>query len=569
MMDAHQQQLLRRSLLVIKQVVCVASFFRVVATMATFFSLQVNLYPEIDDLNRSELLKTIYLGEKVHSASSGHEADASSSELHQLESGDPIRVPIVCCDSFCLSQAPSISYENTSSRFVAVFCPSTLVDTALEQARPPNLRRVGSDEQPLQYSIVEWIDNPTKLSEVLLSLIHPFLSQNFTIQAILTSMCDYQKTKTLAKPHTAVSLVVLNLTHCPYASIIDDLLDATNCDVIRSGPEAILKILLLCNVEFHSLYDDGKVNSFVIASKEATTNDTAVEIPVCAVCLHRIDPSRLGLPRPRSHQLCSKFCPRSNKDSDILCARQRLLQPWPHPCYCEACHVIWNYWKKSDAFSSVVDVLGSGANEGNVTCTDCGMRETLWVCLTCGFVGCGRYSNKHAAEHNSKTRHPFCLELSTLRIWSYVDSEFVHRLDFLECPFSLQNRPLQSPNGHLLSAAFPASLASAGTASSQMTSLDRLEAGDDSFTYSDNGILSSSIGAPRDPALFRQSSVENYDRIIASSFASVDEKTPKKATMIGEEYEVLLQSALEEQAQFYEGEISWLRATLTGIFCGF
>jgi hypothetical protein len=33
------------------------------------------------------------------------------------------------------------------------------------------------------------------------------------------------------------------------------------------------------------------------------------------------------------------------------------------------------------------------------------------------------------------------------------------------------------------------------------------------------------------------------------------EKTPEKATMIGEEYEALLQSALEDQAQHYEGEI--------------
>lgn len=45
--------------------------------------------------------------------------------------------------------------------------------------------------------------------------------------------------------------------------------------------------------------------------------------------------------------------------------------------------------------------------------------------------------------------------------------------------------------------------------------------------------------------------------------ASSESKTPKKATMIGEEYEALLQSALEEQAQHYEGEITHLRARLT------
>jgi hypothetical protein len=56
---------------------------------------------------------------------------------------------------------------------------------------------------------------------------------------------------------------------------------------------------------------------------------------------------------------------------------------------------------------------------------------------------------------------------------------------------------------------------------------------------------------------------------VASSnhgFAMDEEKAPKKATVIGEEYEVLLQSALEDQAQHYEGEISRLRAELTGEF---
>jgi chromosome segregation ATPase len=44
---------------------------------------------------------------------------------------------------------------------------------------------------------------------------------------------------------------------------------------------------------------------------------------------------------------------------------------------------------------------------------------------------------------------------------------------------------------------------------------------------------------------------------------SFDETSPKKAFMIGEEYEALLQSALEEQALHYEGEITRLRAELT------
>jgi len=45
--------------------------------------------------------------------------------------------------------------------------------------------------------------------------------------------------------------------------------------------------------------------------------------------------------------------------------------------------------------------------------------------------------------------------------------------------------------------------------------------------------------------------------------SSEAEKSSKKAVMIGEEYEALLQSALEDQAQHFEGEITSLRAELT------
>jgi len=59
------------------------------------------------------------------------------------------------------------------------------------------------------------------------------------------------------------------------------------------------------------------------------------------------------------------------------------------------------------------------------------------------------------------------------------------------------------------------------------------------------------------------SSPSNEDRLVAAGLASMDNKTPQKTSLIGEEYEALLQSALEDQAQHYEGEIARLRADLT------
>ena len=183
----------------------------------------------------------------------------------------------------------------------------------------------------------------------------------------------------------------------------------------------------------------------------------------------------------------------------------------------------------------------------------CGMKETLWVCLTCGFVGCGRYSSKHAVQHNSDTRHPFCLELSTLRIWSYVDGEFAHRVDFLECPSSpplLQ--PWVQPQPPRRSSFAASAMDAAAICAGDGSTTDLNQYASSSMTRAS----SNSRNTPYDMTL------DDYERMIAANFASVDEKSPQKATMIGEEYEALLQSALEEQAQHYEGEITSLRAHL-------
>lgn len=144
------------------------------------------------------------------------------------------------------------------------------------------------------------------------------------------------------------------------------------------------------------------------------------------------------------------------------------------------------------------------------------MHKTLWVCLTCGFVGCGRYSNKHSVQHFHETHHPYSLELATLRIWDYAhEDRFAHRTDLLECPCCL---PLAQP-------------------------------------WVSRGINGTTATATATRAGIPLSS--------AAQMPPSFEKTPKKATMIGQEYEALLESALEDQALHYEGEITRLRAELT------
>ncbi|GJP39568.1 hypothetical protein CLOM_g23924 [Closterium sp. NIES-68] len=61
-------------------------------------------------------------------------------------------------------------------------------------------------------------------------------------------------------------------------------------------------------------------------------------------------------------------------------------------------------------------------------CAVCGSQDSLWICLICGFVGCGRYQGGHAESHFKASQHCYSLELSSQRVWDYVGDAFVHRL---------------------------------------------------------------------------------------------------------------------------------------------
>ncbi|XWS11732.1 hypothetical protein CRYUN_Cryun37aG0025200 [Craigia yunnanensis] len=64
----------------------------------------------------------------------------------------------------------------------------------------------------------------------------------------------------------------------------------------------------------------------------------------------------------------------------------------------------------------------------NSTCFICQTTENLWICVICGFVGCGRYKGEHAIIHWKETQHCYSLELETQRVWDYVGDNYVHRL---------------------------------------------------------------------------------------------------------------------------------------------
>jgi BRCA1-associated protein len=67
-------------------------------------------------------------------------------------------------------------------------------------------------------------------------------------------------------------------------------------------------------------------------------------------------------------------------------------------------------------------------HEESPICSICKTTESLWICLICGNVGCGRYVRGHAWEHYKTSMHTYSLELHTGRVWDYAGDGYVHRL---------------------------------------------------------------------------------------------------------------------------------------------
>ena len=62
-------------------------------------------------------------------------------------------------------------------------------------------------------------------------------------------------------------------------------------------------------------------------------------------------------------------------------------------------------------------------------CMDCPYEgESLWMCIICGYVSCGRYINGHAYEHFNQTQHTYAMQLTDNQVWDYAGDNYVHRL---------------------------------------------------------------------------------------------------------------------------------------------
>nr|GEW41783.1 BRCA1-associated protein [Tanacetum cinerariifolium] len=118
------------------------------------------------------------------------------------------------------------------------------------------------------------------------------------------------------------------------------------------------------------------------------------ELPTCPVCLERLDYDTSAI------QI-------THCDHSFQC-----------PCITK-----WTY------LSCQVCQLCQQQDGKPTTCAVCGTSANPWVCLICGFVGCGRYKKGHAIQHYRHADHCYSLELETQQIWDYVGDKYVHRLN--------------------------------------------------------------------------------------------------------------------------------------------
>ncbi|KAJ8902873.1 hypothetical protein NDN08_006193 [Rhodosorus marinus] len=125
-------------------------------------------------------------------------------------------------------------------------------------------------------------------------------------------------------------------------------------------------------------------------SPHVLASNALLELPSCPVCFERLDQSTIGL--------------------EPLGAEMR-LPDWPNDS-CPVC----NYLE------------GKPEQRKAVCCMKCGTRKSLWLCLLCGFSGCGRYFKSHARRHYHESSHRFSLDVESSRVWDYVGDKFVHNV---------------------------------------------------------------------------------------------------------------------------------------------
>ncbi|XP_073069752.1 ubiquitin carboxyl-terminal hydrolase 44 [Manis javanica] len=58
-------------------------------------------------------------------------------------------------------------------------------------------------------------------------------------------------------------------------------------------------------------------------------------------------------------------------------------------------------------------------------CVDCNTTESIWACLSCCHVACGRYIEEHALKHFQESSHPVALEVNEMYVFCYFCDDYI------------------------------------------------------------------------------------------------------------------------------------------------
>jgi len=127
----------------------------------------------------------------------------------------------------------------------------------------------------------------------------------------------------------------------------------------------------------------------------------SIQLPQCPLCIERLDVGVSGLSTLTSSDIIGYIYAHNTKgwlDCEASCKICKTLNP-----------------------------MQSGSLPIPLIC-HCGVKESIWICLICGFLGCGRYQNAHASKHFMETGHCFAVDTESGRIWNYLEDGYAHRI---------------------------------------------------------------------------------------------------------------------------------------------